>query len=154
MALVWQGSGLVKALAKQADGDDGWVAWLARQTATIVESLKVIQSWHRLALMQAGYLGNWLALAGVNYVVLRGLEVGAPVVAAFVVLGVVQVGMNIPSTPGKIGVFQYITVLALVPFGVERELALTYGVLLHLVEFGPVVVLGGLWWWTGVTDRR
>ena len=97
-----------------------------------------------------------LALAGVNYAVLRALnlDIDAPVLAAFFVLIVLQVGTSVPSTPGKIGVFQYLVVLALAPFGIEGEPALTYGVLLHVVGFGPVVVLGGLWSWIGLADRR
>ena len=106
--------------------------------------------------MQTGYLGIWLALAGVNYAVLRALnlEIDVPVLAAFVVMVVLQVGTSVPSTPGKIGIFQYLAVLALAPFGVAREPALTYGVLLHVVGFGPLVALGGLWSWTGLAAKR
>jgi len=154
VALAWRGTGLVQFLERQAHGADGWVARLTRHMETVVESLRVLRRWHRLFLMQAGYLGVWCALAGVNYAVLRALEIGAPITAAFFVLIVLQFGTSVPSTPGKIGVFQYLVVLALAPFGIEGEPALTYGVLLHVVGFGPVVVLGGLWSWIGLADRR
>ena len=153
-ALAWRGTGLVRFLERQADGDGGWVAKLARHGETVVESLRLIRRWQGLVLMQAGYLAVWLALAGVNHAVLRALEIDAPAAAAFVVLIVLQVGTSVPSTPGKIGVFQYLAVLALAPFGVAREPALTYGVLLHVVGFGPVVALGGLWSWTSLAATR
>ena len=91
-----------------------------------------------------------------NYAVLRALnlDIDAPVLAAFFVLIVLQVGTSVPSTPGKIGVFQYLAVLALAPFGVAREPALTYGVLLHVVGFGPVIMLGGFWSWTRAVAKR
>ena len=153
-ALAWRGTVLVRLLERQARGGGGWVAQLARHGETIVESLRIIRGWHGLALMQASYLGIWLALAGVNYAVLRALEIGAPAAAAFVVMVVLQLGTSVPSTPGKIGVFQYLAVLALAPFGVARELALTYGVLLHVVGFGPAVALGGFWSWTGLAAKH
>ena len=154
VAAAWRGTGLVRLLARQAHGDSGWVAKLARHGETIVASLRIIRRWHVLVLMQAGYLAVWLALAVVNYAVLRALEIGTPVAAAFVVLVVLQVGTSVPSTPGKIGVVQYLAVLALEPFGVAGEPALTYGVLLHVVGFGPVVALGGLWWSVGLAGKR
>jgi len=156
VALAWRGTGLVRFLERRARGSDGWVARLARYGETIVESLSVIRRWPELILLQAGYLGVWLALAGVNYAVLRALNVDTdlPVLAAFVVTIVLQLGTSVPSTPGKIGVFQYLAVLALVPFGVAREPALTYGVLLHIVGFGPVVALGGLLSWAGLAATR
>ena len=156
VALAWRGTGLVRLLDRQAHGDGGWVARLARHGETIVESLGIIRRWHGLVLMQAGYLGVWLALAGVNYAVLRALhlDIDAPVLAAFFVLIVLQVGTSVPSTPGKIGVFQYLAVLALAPFGVAREPALTYGVLLHVVGCGPVIMLGGFWSWTRAVAKR
>ena len=152
--VAWRGTRLVRFLDRQAHGDGGWVARFARHAETIVESLRIIGLWQGLVLMQAGYLGIWLALAGVNYAVLRALEIGAPVAAAFIVLIVLQVGTSVPSTPGKIGVFQYLTVLALAPFGVAREPALTYGVLLHVVGFVPLVAPGGFWSWTGLAAKR
>jgi uncharacterized protein (TIRG00374 family) len=153
-AAAWRGTGLVRLLERYARRESGWVARLARHGRTIVASLRIIRRWQGLVLMQAGYLGVWLALAGVNYAVLRALEIGAPVVAAFVVLVVLQVGTSVPSTPGKLGVFQYLAVLALAPLGVAREPALTYGVLLHVVGFGPVVALGGLWSLAGLAEKR
>ena len=153
-AAAWRGTGLVRLLERHARRESGWVARLARHGRTIVASLRIIRRWQGLVLMQAGYLGVWLALAGVNYAVLRALEIGAPVVAAFVVLVVLQVGTSVPSTPGKLGVFQYLAVLALAPLGVAREPALTYGVLLHVVGFGPVVALGGLWSLAGLAEKR
>ena len=154
VSLAWRGTGLVRLLERQAHEDSGWVARLARHGETIVESLRVIRRWRRLALMQAGYLGIWLVLAGVNYAVLRALAIDVPVGAAFVVMIVLQLGTSVPSTPGKLGVFQYLAVLVLAPFGVAREAALTYGVLLHVVGFGPLVMLGGFWSWTSVAAKR
>ena len=154
VVLAWRGTALVRLLERYADNDDGWVARLARYAETVVESLSIIRSWQGLALMQVGYLATWLLLVGANYAVFRAAGIDAPVVAAFVVMIVLQVGMSVPSTPGRIGVFQYVAVLALAPFGVAREPALTFGVLMHLVGYGPLVALGGLSSWIGLATKR
>jgi hypothetical protein len=156
VALAWRGTGLVRFLERRANGSNDWVARLARYGETIVEGLSVIRRWPELVLLQAGYLGVWLALVGVNYAVLLALnvETDRPLLAAFVLMIVLQLATSVPSTPGKIGVFQYLVVLALVPFGVTREPAFTYGVLLHVVGFGPVVTLGGLWSWADLAATR
>ena len=153
VVLAWRGTALVRLLERHTDNDDGWVARLARYAETVVESLSIIRSWQGLALMQAGYLATWLLLVGANYAVLRAAGIDAPVVAAFVVMIVLQVGMSVPSTPGRIGVFQYVAVLALAPFGVAREPALAFGVLMHLVGYGPLVALGGLSSWIGLATK-
>ena len=154
IGLSWRGVGLLPLLERRAGVRGGWVAWLARQGRMVVDSLTVLHRWRALVVLQVGYLGVWLALVGVNLAVLHALGISAPAVAALVVMIVLQLGTAVPSTPGKIGVFQVLAVIALAPFGIAREPALTYGVLLHVVGFGPVVALGGLWWWTGWSERR
>jgi uncharacterized membrane protein YbhN (UPF0104 family) len=60
-------------------------------------------------------------------------------------LGELQIGAKVlPAPLGGIGVFQYTCVEALALFGVGRELALSYGFVLHFVVFVPGIVLGGL----------
>lgn len=156
IVLAWRGTALVELLERRTDADGGVIATLARSARTIVQSLAVLSRWQDLAVLQVAYLGVWFALVGVNYAVLLALDLASAdaVLAAFVVMIVLQVGTAVPSTPGKIGVFQYLAVLALAPFGVAREPALTYGVLLHVTGFAPLVALGGFWSWTGLAGDR
>jgi uncharacterized membrane protein YbhN (UPF0104 family) len=51
-------------------------------------------------------------------------------------------GLSLPSLPGKIGIFEYASILALSVFGLDRSTGLSYGILLHIVAYLPVVVLG------------
>jgi len=86
----------------------------------------------------------------VNYVTLLALGISLPLAAALFVLVVLQIGVAVPSTPGKVGVFHYLCVLALSVFGVDKTTALSYGILLYFVVFLPPTLLGGLglWWYT------
>ncbi len=63
---------------------------------------------------------------------------------AVVVLGITSLGMAVPSSPGYIGVFEYLTVVALGLFGVPHEQALGYALLSHGLNYVGVLALGAL----------
>ncbi len=77
----------------------------------------------------------------INFLVLRALKISAPFLAAVVLLLILQVGLFVPVTPGKVGMLQYLTVIGLSIFGVGKTAALAYGLVLHLVVFVPVAML-------------
>lgn len=79
-----------------------------------------------------------------NYVLFLAFDFSLPLSAALFLLLVLQVGISVPSIPGKLGVFQYLVILALIPFGVEKDQALAYSLILYLVGFGPHIVFGAL----------
>jgi len=62
-------------------------------------------------------------------------------VGLFLLLAI-QVANMPPSVPGKIGVFEYAVILALSLFGISKGLALSYGIMLHLVAYLPKILLG------------
>jgi uncharacterized membrane protein YbhN (UPF0104 family) len=60
--------------------------------------------------------------------------------ASLLILIALQAGISIPSVPGRIGIFEYICVLALAVFGVGQSTAFGYGVVLHgLVLLTPIL---------------
>ena len=89
----------------------------------------------------------WTTAVLTNYLVLRALHIDAPVISAVLVLIVLQAGIWIPSVPGSIGIFEYLSVLALAVFSVDRTLALSYGILLHAIVFLPTTVTGLVLLW-------
>lgn len=92
----------------------------------------------------------WLTAALTNALALLALGIAAPPAAALFVLFVLVAGINIPAAPGRIGVFEYLCVLALAVFGVPRDAALSFGLLLHALVYLPPI-LGGVaaLWATG-----
>jgi len=62
-------------------------------------------------------------------------------VGLFLLLAI-QVGIILPSAPGKIGIFEYAVILALSLFGISKSQALSYGIMLHLVAYVPKILLG------------
>jgi glycosyltransferase 2 family protein len=77
----------------------------------------------------------------VNDLVIRCLGIQTPFMAAVVLLVILQAGVAVPSTPGKVGVFQYLAVLGLSLFGVGSAPGLAFGVIMHLLVFLPTATI-------------
>jgi uncharacterized protein (TIRG00374 family) len=97
-------------------------------------------------------LGIWGLAATTNWILFRAMHVnmggGAePIIAAVFSLVVLQLGAVLPSSPGRVGVFHYLAVLSLDPFGVEKGLALSYGIVLHAIVYIPTSVMGAYYLW-------
>lgn len=68
----------------------------------------------------------------------------AAVALGFFALAVVNFGLTVPSSPGYVGVFQGMTLLALSFSGIPREQALAVSLLVHIFQFLPIT-LWGVW---------
>ncbi|MFT5916416.1 MAG: hypothetical protein ACI81T_002925 [Bacteroidia bacterium] len=60
----------------------------------------------------------------------------------FFMLAIVNFGLVVPSSPGYVGVFQAMTVVALLLFSIPEETALSIGILIHLCQFIPITIWG------------
>jgi len=97
----------------------------------------------------------WLIGVVVNYLVFLAMDLPLPWISAFLLMAVLMVGGIVPSSPGKLGVFQYLCILTLGLFNVDKSIGLTYGIWLYLVAYGTPI-LGGIvaLWWEGVNVQR
>ena len=68
---------------------------------------------------------------------------------AFVFIAALGLSSAIPSTPGYVGVYQFVAVTVLVPFGFERETALALILLSQVFTLLIVSIWGGLGLWVG-----
>jgi hypothetical protein len=74
-------------------------------------------------------------------------------VAAIVLVVVLNFGMLVPTSPGSVGVYQWLCVFALSLWGVGRQLALALGIVMQTVLFVPLY-LAGLVWLVGATRSK
>ena len=86
----------------------------------------------------------WGTAVLTNQLVFLSLDIDLPMTASILILIALQIGISIPSLPGKLGIFEYVCILVLGVFGVGQALALTYGILLHVIVYLPIVVSGFL----------
>lgn len=76
-----------------------------------------------------------------NLAVFYALGICGSVRDALVVLVILQAGIVPPSTPAKVGVFEYLCVLSIGLLGFGQMTGMAYGVLLHMVVLLPPLVL-------------
>lgn len=130
---------------------EGWRARTHRATGLALGSLDVL-CYPRVGLKLQGWsLLLWILSILVNYTVFLALGLPLSFAAALFLVVVLEVGIAVPSVPGKLGIFHYLCTLALGVFGLEKGAALGYAVLLYFVVFGPPSLLGALFlWWESV----
>ncbi len=88
---------------------------------------------------------NWSCGIGANWLILRAFKPDATLVEATFMLAAVCLAVTLPSSPGFIGIFQWVGQQALVlPFAARYDLttALAITVTAHLVYYIPTTVLG------------
>ena len=89
----------------------------------------------------------WL-MDGLN-VVLMGflLHIQITLAQAFVLLAGLGLSSAIPSTPGYVGVYQFVAVMILVPFGHSREKAIAFILVSQIMGLFTVLLWGGISLW-------
>ena len=84
----------------------------------------------------------WLVDVVAIYMLLKAFGFTLPVMASFVVMIILIVGIAIPTAPGYIGNWHFACVLALSFFGLAKAEALSFAVVYHFLSMIIVVVLG------------
>jgi len=132
-----------------------WQERVQRAADSALDSLAVLRSPQVGLKLQGWSLLIWTLSILVNYAVFLALGLPLPFGATLFLLAVLQVGVAVPSAPGKLGVFHYLCTMALAPFGVEKSAALGYAVLLYFIVFAPPSLLGAFFlWWESVRRQE
>jgi uncharacterized protein (TIRG00374 family) len=84
----------------------------------------------------------WLVDVLAIYMLLKAFDFTLPVMASFVVMIILIVGIAIPTAPGYIGNWHFACVLALSFFGLAKTEALSFAVVYHFLSMVIVVILG------------
>ena len=124
-----------------------WQTFASSRLQAGLDSLDALQGKRAMLGLSIWSAVIWLAALATNQFMLHALDLDLPWTASLLVLVVLQVGITVPSVPGRIGVFEYLCILALGVFGVDHAPALTYGILLHGVVLIPTTLAGLLAIW-------
>lgn len=121
---------------------------LSQRLTALADGLSSLRSGAVNVRLLAWSVAIWLLAALTNYLTLLALhiEVSMAVTSLFL-LAVLHLGLVVPSSPARIGVFHYICLVCLSLFGVERRLALAYGFVLHAIVVLPIIGAGLLCLW-------
>jgi uncharacterized protein (TIRG00374 family) len=87
-------------------------------------------------------LASWVVLGLSFWVLTAAFDLHLPVVAGMLVVVAINLSLVLPSSPAALGVFEAATVVALRAFDVPRAEALSYALVLHLLNLAPFLVIG------------
>jgi uncharacterized membrane protein YbhN (UPF0104 family) len=87
----------------------------------------------------------WVVTGAVFLLVGRSMGLSLPLWSPLPLSFIVCVAIMVPSSPGFIGVMEGSCVVALSLLGVDATRALAYGVLYHLTQIVPLVLIGGFY---------
>jgi len=113
-----------------------------RLLSLFAEGLRVLEEGGQLAIVAVLSVLLWLIPAVVTLSVFQALRLAVPPVAALAVVVVVALGVMLPSSPGAVGTMEYLCIVALALFGVEKSDALSLSIVLHASQLIPLTAIG------------
>jgi glycosyltransferase 2 family protein len=87
-------------------------------------------------------VASWVVLSFSYWILMHAFSLDLPFVAGLLVTVTINMGLVLPSSPAAIGVFEAATVIALKAFGVPQADALSYALVLHLLNLVPFLAAG------------
>jgi len=115
---------------------------LERIAANLTQGLAAL---HRPRIAVAAFVlttVSWLVMGLSFWVAMLAFDLGLSPVAGIFVLIAIGLASILPSSPAGLGVFEAAAVVALGAYGVPNSQALSYGLVLHVVNFLPYLAVG------------
>ena len=84
----------------------------------------------------------WIFMGASNYFVFLAFGFHLPLEASYFLLVVVSISILIPSSPGFVGVYHAGTVFTLTQYGIGKEDALSFALVLHAAQYIPITLMG------------
>ncbi|MCJ7489862.1 MAG: flippase-like domain-containing protein [Thermoplasmata archaeon] len=84
----------------------------------------------------------WLFMGASNYFVFLAFGFDLPLEASYFLLVVVSISILLPSSPGFVGVYHAGTVFTLTQYGIGKEEALSFALVLHAAQYVPITLMG------------
>ena len=119
-------------------------AFLVRHTRHALRALDVFQDIRQVSVLVFLTGVIWISAVATNVIVIEAMDLPVGLSGATVWMIVLTIGASIPGLPGRIGAMQYLSIVALAPFGVAQADSLAAGIVLHVVVFGPMWAMGGV----------
>lgn len=112
-----------------------------------VAGLGFLRRGRDLGLIFVISIGIWLTETAVYWCMMQGFPLRVPFHALMLMSGAANLATIIPSSPGYVGTFDVPGIRVLEGFGVERETATGYTLVLHAALWLPITCLGFYYLW-------
>lgn len=112
-----------------------------------VEGLSTLSKGRHLGCIAFLSLLVWIAATLAIYSVFAVFALHLPIYAAFLLQGILALGVMVPSSPGYVGTIQLGCVMGLALFNVPKDVALGFSLVLHASQFVPITLVGLFYFW-------
>ena len=113
-----------------------------------IEGLSILRRRNEVLGVGLASICAWLLEASMYLMIAQAFDMDISPFGILMITAVANLATLIPSSPGYVGAFEYGVILVLAgPLGFERELALSYAVVVHAALYLPVTLLGFIFWW-------
>ena len=117
-------------------------SWIRRVGRDVLDGLARPPAATGIAVALMLSLAAWLVWAAGAWLAARSIGVALSVQETLLLAGIVNLGVAIPSSPGFVGTYQWLTVSTLGVAGIDRDPALAFAVLLHAAWYIPTTLAG------------
>jgi uncharacterized protein (TIRG00374 family) len=124
-----------------------------RLVAVFEQGLRGLRAFHHLGRLSAfcGFsTAIWILDAVATTITAKALALDVPLSVAFLLLAGLGLGSALPSTPGYVGIYQFVAVTVLTPFGLSRTDAIAYILVAQALSY----VVIGVWGAIGIARYR
>lgn len=108
----------------------------------ILQGLAAFHHWGRFLAFTLMTIAIWLGDAAGIMVGASGLGLRVTFPVAMLLLAGMGLGSALPSTPGYVGIYQFAGVTILTPFGVSRNGALAFTLVIQVIGYLVVLLFG------------
>jgi glycosyltransferase 2 family protein len=114
----------------------------ARRIVEVQENMKRITSPFMIIYLICISFLAWFSMSVALYVIILALGISMPFAYVPFVCALLNMGITIPSSPGYVGLYQFLLVYLLSIFGVPKYEGFTVSVLYHASWYVPYTVVG------------
>lgn len=107
-----------------------------------IKGLETLRTPRLLLLTWFSSLASWSIEASIYWIVLRAFDFEVTFWVLMLCMGFANLTTIIPSAPGYVGSFHLAVGLTLTAFGINKEDAGAYAIIMHLVLWLPVTLVG------------
>ena len=142
IALLPRAGDLLEAFLRRAPLPHDLRKRLLRSVDQVRLAIRAFHDLRRLFVYTLATLAVWLLDAYAAVLGLRAFHVNVPLSVALLLLTGLGLCIALPSTPGYVGIYQFVAVTVLTPFGISQDSALAYILASQSMGYAIVLLLG------------
>lgn len=121
---------------------------------SFIEGLRLSSKAGELFALFASSVVIWAFAILPVHILLRSFGISLPFTASMFIMVFLVFAVMVPASPGYVGTYHAACVYGLMAFNVQMEKALSVAIVMHAINFFPVIILGFYYLWRGKMSLR